>query len=218
MGRLNEIFSVITPCDVIADIGCDHGYISKMIAKSGIAQLIVMTDISAKCLKKAEDLLKEEVEQGKAVSFVSDGLTGVEIHIDEAVIAGMGGEETVKILSDRSRYEKVSKLVLQPMKNADKVRKYLLDNGYKIERDYTFYDAGKFYELIVAKISDVADYYTDLELEFGRENLLEKGEAFIKKYKKEINSIKERLKVSTLSEKTRREFLSTISKYEKVIE
>ena len=51
--RLEEIFSVLPSSEIFADIGCDHGYISKQMLDSGKANKVLFADISAKSLKKA---------------------------------------------------------------------------------------------------------------------------------------------------------------------
>ena len=39
--RLDKIFSFVDECDIFADIGCDHGYLSKAVADSGKAKRII---------------------------------------------------------------------------------------------------------------------------------------------------------------------------------
>lgn len=81
-------------------------------------------------------------------SVVCDGFSRIAEQVDEAMIAGMGGEEIVKILSAAA--QKPERLVLQPMKNAPALRKYLVSAGYRIAEDVTFRD-GKFYDVVVAE-------------------------------------------------------------------
>ena len=96
--RLETIFNHIPSCEVFADIGCDHGYIAKAMLDSGKAQKVIIADVSEKCLKKAEELLSDYIAIGRAESKVSDGFTKVG-ECSVALIAGMGGEEIVHILS-----------------------------------------------------------------------------------------------------------------------
>ena len=55
--RINKLVDSLVSCKVFADIGCDHGYVSKEMLKQGKCERVVISDISEKCLKKAEDLL-----------------------------------------------------------------------------------------------------------------------------------------------------------------
>ncbi len=172
--RLNTIFKHIPKCTVFADVGCDHGYIAKAVLKSSLAEKVIISDISANCLKKAEVLLEQEISNGTAKSVVCSGLDLIEF-CDVALIAGMGGEEIIGILNSAPFLPK--QLILQPMKNVDKVRVKVNQLGYKIQKDFLFKAGGKFYDLLV--LTKGEDAITDEEIEFGRTNLKEKSSAFI---------------------------------------
>ena len=165
--RLKEIIGGLKDAEIFADIGCDHGYIAKAMLDGGKCKRVIVTDISAKSLKKAEDLLAKEYS-GRYTAIVADGFNDVP-YADEALIAGMGGEEIVKIISSAENLPKI--LALQPMKNSDKVRRALVKSGYKLIKDYTFKSDGKFYDYIVAEKTPEADLYDEAEYEYGRENL-----------------------------------------------
>ncbi len=174
--RLNELFSLIKNCDLFADVGCDHGFISQMVLDYGKAKKVIISDVSKKSLQKAENLLKDYGD--KVISIVSDGFNAYTKIPDQAIIAGMGGEEIIKILQ-ASKFLP-NRLILNPMKNVDKVRKFLITNGYKILKDYTILDS-KFYDLILCEKGE--DNYTQLEYIFGRDNLKNKSVDFIEKLK-----------------------------------
>lgn len=182
--RLKEIFINIDECEVFADVGCDHGYIAKAMLKSGKSKKVIVSDISAKCLQKAIDLLSKEIAENKAVAIVSDGFKNLP-QCDLALIAGMGGEEIISIIENAPKLPE--KLILQPMKNLEKVRTFLVEKGYKIILDYVFYKNGKFYDLI--KVEKGIDTLTQEEIEFGRTNLIEKGSAFTKRLKEDIKKL-----------------------------
>ena len=169
--RLEKIFSYLTSCEYLADVGCDHGYIAKLALDSGIAKKVCVSDISEKSLNKAINLLSDYGDE-KVFSVVSDGLELVPNTVDQVLIAGMGGEEIVKILSSSHFLPK--KLVLSPMKNGEKVRKLLIELGYEIVHDTIFSDGDKFYFLITADFGGKS-VYTDMELEFGKESLKSKA-------------------------------------------
>jgi tRNA A22 N-methylase len=104
----------------------------------------------------------------------------------------MGGSEMVSILSDEKYGFMPKRFVFQPMHDAEKLRKYILENGGYIERDYTFED-GKFYDVIVGGLVEtegqVCAEYTDAEYEFGREILAVMPAAFVKRTQKQIANI-----------------------------
>jgi tRNA A22 N-methylase len=141
MGRIEELCAYLSPCGTFADVGCDHGYCTQFMLQHNLCERAILSDISAKSLAKAERLLAPYVASGRVQAVVCFGLEKIPRDTNEVLIAGMGGEEILAILK-RGFIPK--RFVLQPMKNADLVRTFLLQNGCTIERDDLFFD-GKFY-------------------------------------------------------------------------
>ncbi len=167
MGRLEIICSYIDDCQSFADIGCDHGYCTLHALQSGKCKTAVISDISAKSLAKAENLLKDYISVGRCRSVCCDGLEGVSEDCELALIAGMGGMEIIKILTEGFIPRR---FILQPMKNAEELRRFLIDSGCKIVADDIFYD-GKYYFLIKGERSGGTERYTKEQLVFGRDSL-----------------------------------------------
>lgn len=178
--RIRTICEALPEAEIFADIGCDHGYCTKYMLDRNKCKKAYISDISAKCLQKASTLLQAEIARGRCVPVVADGLEGIPEACDLVLIAGLGGEEIVKILSARPL---PASFALQPMKNTEKVREFLLARGAKIARDFTFRD-GKYYDLITGG-GVGGDAYTALELEFGRDNLNCPNRAFLEKLRGE---------------------------------
>ena len=154
-------------------MGCDHGYCTQFMLENGLCERATVTDVSAPSLKKAETLLKEYFKAGKCSSVVCDGLSGVPRSVDLVLIAGMGGREIVHILKDGFIPER---FVLQPMRDGEAVRELLLTSGAVIERDFTFFAEGKFYDVIAGRShghGQIPQAYSKAEMEFGRENIQE---------------------------------------------
>ena len=169
--RLTKIVSLIPKCDTLADVGCDHGYVGIEALETGRANSVIFVDVSQPSLDKAR--LNCPQQHKKQVKFLcQDGLR--QLVADCAVIAGMGGLEIISILQGATTLPQ--KLVLQPMRNQRDVRQYLQSN-YKIVVDEKFFD-GKFYDLIYAERCETPDKLTELELEFGKTNLVHPTEDF----------------------------------------
>ena len=176
--RLKIIFSALPPCKTFADVGCDHGYIAKAMMDFNKCEKAIISDVSAKCLVKAETLLNEYISAGKVTAVVSDGFDKIGVS-DLALIAGMGGEEICSIITRAKNLPKM--LALQPMKNCSKVRKVAVELGYKIIKDFLFKSAGKFYDFILLEKGE--DFLTEDELFFGRDNIKGENPAFIESLK-----------------------------------
>ena len=146
--RIDTLCSLLTPVKTFADVGCDHGYCSEYMLKNGLCQFAILSDISKGSLQKAETLLQSFIKSGKAKAVLGNGFFGVDKDVDEVLIAGMGGSEIVAILSNPQYGFMPKRFVFQPMHDSEKLRRYILQNGGYIERDFTFRDV-KFYDVLV---------------------------------------------------------------------
>lgn len=201
MNRIERLVSAIPCCDVFADVGCDHGYVAEELLKSGKCKTAYLSDISEKCLEKAKRLLSDYISSGKAIAVVSDGFEKIP-RCDCALIAGMGGEEIIKILSAAEKKGVLpDTLVLQPMKNFDRVRDCCVNGGYKITKDYVFYVKDKYYFLIVAARGE--DSLSAEEREFGRTNLSELPPDFIRYVREEKEKLSAILNAGNLNDAER---------------
>lgn len=167
MGRIEEICSYIDECESFADIGCDHGYCTLHALKSGKCKRAIIADVSAKSLAKAERLLSSYIEKGRCKSVCCDGLGGIDRECELVLIAGMGGMEIIKILTEGFIPKR---FIFQPMKNSEELRSFLIANGCKITADDIFLD-GKYYFIIKGERFGGTKEYSKEELVFGRDSL-----------------------------------------------
>lgn len=165
--RLQAIANEIEPCNCFADVGCDHGYISLYVLDRWKANRVVAIDVSLKCLEKTIRLLKSANIDDQAIFYNCNGLSRVREKPDEVLIAGMGGDEIIKILYDYSRVRPlntIENLILQPMKDIYAVRKWLNENGFAIVTDKVVKDK-KLYHILRAK--PAIQRLTEEQLMFG---------------------------------------------------
>lgn len=220
--RIDTLCALLVSVKTFADIGCDHGYCSEYMLKNGLCEYAILSDISKGSLAKAEALLAPYIRQGRATSVLGDGFLGVPNDVDEVLIAGMGGSEIVSILSDKKYGFMPKRFVFQPMHDSEKLRRYILENGGYIERDFTFQDV-KFYDVIVGgrredggQVRDESPY-TDAEYEFGRENLKEYPTAFTARLKKLLSGIDRYLQQPNLQPSSKDELLYRKQRLEGVL-
>lgn len=144
MNRIESLIMYAGQFDLLLDVGCDHGYIGLYALEKTTAK-VVFSDISEKCLSKAKANLCEKYERAEFV--VCDGVPKGR-KADVAIIAGMGGQNIIKILQNASA--DVDRFVLQPMSNVEKLREYIYTH-YKVEVDDVIEECGRFYVVIVIK-------------------------------------------------------------------
>ncbi|MBQ8320219.1 MAG: SAM-dependent methyltransferase [Clostridia bacterium] len=217
--RIDLLCSLFAPTDVFADVGCDHGYCSEYMLKNGLCEKAILSDVSKGSLQKAATLLRWYVENGRAECVLGDGFAGVEKDVGEVVIAGMGGAEIIKILSDKRHGFVPKRFVLQPMLNTDKLRRWLVENGGYIERDFTFFADGKYYDVIVGRRAQGGERqtYDELAFEFGKENLTVRGEDFLARVRKLLTDTERFLAAENLSAASREELLARKKRLEEVL-
>ena len=177
--RLKTVSDLVTPCEKVADIGTDHGYVPIYLIKENICKLAYAMDVNEGPLEKAKANIAEEGLQDKIETLLSDGFDNFEDrNADCVIIAGMGGDLIVDILTRASKYD-FKELVLSPHKRVDLVRKFICENGYKIVDERMVEDAGNYYPVIKANKGE--SNYSEVELEFGPILLAKKDET-LKEY------------------------------------
>ena len=168
MRRIEKLTGYLEKCTVFTDVACDHGYCAEYMLKTGLCESAVISDISPQSLSKAEKLLSGYIKCGKCRSVCCDGLEKIEKNDGLVLIAGIGGEETVKILKNSYIPER---FVFQPMKNSSYLRDFLISKGCNLEKDDVFFDGKKYYFVIKGTSGGACRNYSVLEKAFGKDSL-----------------------------------------------
>ena len=155
--RLLCVAESIPECRTLVDCGCDHGYVSIYAARNGIAERITASDINRGPLDNAEKEIAAARLTGKIKTVLTNGLDGIEHH-DCVVIAGMGGETIMDIISRAEWTKEDCTLVLQPMTKTELLREYLYNEGFGITDEKFVSENGHLYCVIIAKHCGGAGY------------------------------------------------------------
>lgn len=142
--RLEVVCGFVAPGDRVADIGCDHGYLSIYLLKNNIASSVIASDINEAPLKSAMHNADKFGVRDKMAFYLSDGVKKLPRDFDTLVCAGMGGDTIVSIL-DSAFWLKDEKyrLLLQCQSKTPMLRKYLSDQGWRITEESVVKD-GRF--------------------------------------------------------------------------
>ena len=177
--RLRAAADWVEPCDIIADIGCDHGRLGAMLLLENRARHLIASDISEKSLQKAKHCLKRHGLTGRAEFFVADGLEALEQTVDTVCILGMGGDTLSGILLRGQDKLKGASLVLGAHTNLYMVRKTLQAIDYRIVGEQVVRSEGRMYVLLRAvPKSGIEEPYTRRELMLGPIFLEERPESW----------------------------------------
>ena len=95
--RLQRVLDYIQIDDKLADIGCDHGYLSLYAIKKGV-KFVQLVDNKIGPLNVAKKNLSKENLNAEIKYSLSSGLSNIDINVDTVAICGMGGDLISKIL------------------------------------------------------------------------------------------------------------------------
>lgn len=150
--RLQAVANMVTPGNIVADVGCDHAYISIYLIKNKVSDKVIAMDVNEGPLNIARRNISREGYEDKIETRLSDGIEKLlESEADTIIIAGMGGGLTCKILKDSSdKLHRIEELILQPQSEIDLVRKLLKKLNFVIVKEKMLIDDGKYYVVIKA--------------------------------------------------------------------
>lgn len=201
--RIKALAEEISKKDTVVDIGCDHGYLSIYLTQNNLCKKVYASDISENALNYARKNFKKynlEIE-----NFVSDGFENIPVEFDTAVIAGMGTNTILNIISHKKTPKK---LVLGSNNEHYRLRKSLNEMGYKIVDEKAVFENNHYYIILLCIKSE--QKLSEKHLKFGISNneeyytyLLNKNKELIKKvpFKKKIKLYLECITLKRLIER-----------------
>ncbi len=154
--RMHMVADMVPQSRCVADVGCDHGYLSIWLIREGIVERAIAMDLRKGPLARARENIRFFHQQERIETRLSDGVE--KLHPGEAdtiVIAGMGGELMSGILAAGHRQvQKANCLVLQPQSDVHLVRQQIRKDGYRIVAEDACYEDGKYYVVMRAEHGD----------------------------------------------------------------
>ncbi len=142
--RLLACADFISPGSIVADIGCDHGYLGIYLLAKGIATRVIASDINEGPLQAARHNADKYGVTDRMTFHLSDGVSNIPRDFDVLVCAGMGADTMISILEAApwlkdARY----RLILQCQSKTPMLRRYLSENGWRITEESILRD-GRF--------------------------------------------------------------------------
>ena len=161
--RLLACCDYVNKGDRVADVGCDHGYLSIHLLTSGIASSAIASDVAEGPLESAMRNAHKYGVKNKISFHLSDGVQNIPRDFDTLVCAGMGADTMMSILDaapwlQDSQY----RLILQCQSKRPELRKYLYANGFAIRRE-TLAQDGKFIYTVMEVVYNPGQALTGAE-------------------------------------------------------
>ncbi len=143
--RLNMIATFIDKTDKVADIGCDHAYLSIFLTENNLCQKVIATDINKNALKIAQNNIKSKHLEQKISTYLSDGLLNVsDYEINTLVLSGMGSHTILNIIDHIEKFP-IKKLVIQSNNDLKKLRINLRKKGFYLQQEKVVYEKKHYY-------------------------------------------------------------------------
>lgn len=186
--RLLACAGFINKGDRVADIGCDHGYLSIYLLTEGIASSCIASDVNEGPLQSAMRNARKFGVGSKMELCLSNGVQDVPRDFDTMVCAGMGGETIMYILHHGFPWLKDPKyrLILQCQSKRPELRQWLYDEGFRINRE-TLAKDGKFVYSIMEVVFDPGHGITPAEA-YITPQLLEDNHPLLPEYYERVKS------------------------------
>ncbi len=182
--RLKAVADTVTAENRVADVGCDHAYISIYLIKNNIATHVIAMDVNKGPLERAKDNIEYYGCSRHIHTRLSDGLRKLEPgKADTILIAGMGGALMIKILEEgMEAVLKSTELILQPQSEIFLVRRFLHRIGFYIVKEQMVKEDGKYYVILKAVPGSGKEVYDrEVFYQYGK-LLLEQREPLVNEY------------------------------------
>ncbi|MBQ9983227.1 MAG: SAM-dependent methyltransferase [Lachnospiraceae bacterium] len=193
--RMEAVVSMVSPQSfTIADVGCDHAYVSIALMQRGLANKVIAMDVRTGPLDIAIRNITE-AGYGEVIDVrLGDGLERLRPgEADGIIIAGMGGL-LMKGILERGMHiltfeDKRPELILQPQSDINAIRIFLHEQAYDIVRESMVLEEGKYYTVIYAKPCERQEQvsYTEEQWLYGKYNLDTRNEVLQEYLLKEEN-------------------------------
>ena len=169
--RLTAAAELVLPGKPVADIGCDHGKLTAVLAASGKYPRVIGADLRPGPLAKAEQTLEHagckdrvELRLGDGLSVLSAGEVGT------IVLAGVSAQTTWEIIEQAPWVSQVGgpRLVMVPATRHGELRRWLWEHGFALAADRPVQAAGRWYAVMAAEYTGEVRTPTFTECLFGR--------------------------------------------------
>ena len=155
--RLSAVADLVREGKVVADIGTDHAYLLGFLLQQGKIKSGIAADLRKGPLENARKTLLESGELDNVRLVLSDGLDELlEGDCEDVVVAGMGGI-LIKEILERTPwvYNENIHIIAQPMTHAEVLRRFYLENGFKILKESSATDGKRYYCIISAQYDGI---------------------------------------------------------------
>ncbi|MGA9701564.1 tRNA (adenine(22)-N(1))-methyltransferase, partial [Pseudomonas sp.] len=164
----------------------DHAYLPVALLRRGVITAAVAGEVASTPFQAAERTVRENgLEQHVSVRL-ADGLAAIKPadRITAISVCGMGGETIRDILEGgKAHLNGGERLILQPNGGEQPLRRWLMDNGYRILGEELLRENRFYYEIIIAECTGPVAYTAE-QLYFGPLQMRARSPEFLAKWQR----------------------------------
>lgn len=212
--RLLMVAKRVPKCDLVYDIGTDHCFLPIYLIQQEICKRAIASDIKKGPVEIAKRNIKHYEMSDNIQAVLSAGIEHVDYE-SYIIIAGMGADVIIEILSSHPTIAKSAKLlIIQCQSKTEKLRAFLWEQGYKIIDEHLTYEKNKIYNCFTTKFVNKKSSYTKSDALVSKSLYLSKSDIAqdyitrhinrLKRIKRDITDIEGKVK-DTVFEKTNEE-------------
>lgn len=165
--RIKEMVKYLDGKQVLVDVGCDHGYLIIEGFLNNKIKKAFAIDNKIGPLNNAKTNISKYDFYKDVTFLLSDGLEKLTEEFDVIVFGGMGGLLITELLKKEYQKLKDARIIIQANRNNYEIRKYLVNQNYKISEESIIFDDSKFYEIIIFEKNSELIIYEEKELYLG---------------------------------------------------
>jgi Predicted SAM-dependent methyltransferase len=189
--RLQAVYQMVDANTRVADIGSDHAYLPVELIEEKVANYAIAGEVAKGPMSRSKEDVEKFGLSDKIDVRLGDGLAVIKADdlIDTVVIAGMGGILIQSILTNATEEQlsHVKTLVLQPNIGEPLVRRWLVENNFKIIDEDIVEEDHHVYEIIKAEKVTEPVTLTDAEFLMGPVLMKKKTPTFVAKWEHKLN-------------------------------
>ncbi len=161
--RLMAAAAFVKENAVIADVGCDHGFLPLYLLQNGIVRFAYLIDKNKGPLLRAGENAEKYGFSGRCELVLSDGLKALPDAIrktdtgpgapDTVIMTGMGGPLILRIIDDTPEEirKNVTRWILSPQSLIADCREGLTERGFVIREETELSEKNKHYVIMRAE-------------------------------------------------------------------
>lgn len=150
--RLRSAADWVPQGAALCDVGTDHAYLPTALMLEGKITCAIASDIRPGPLKRAAVTIRRYGLEDSISLRLGAGLEAVRPEETDTVsICGMGGEMICGILGAASWTKTGVRLILQPQRSQDVLRRWLSEQGYAVRSERVVREGNRWYTLLLAE-------------------------------------------------------------------